>query len=165
LKWSIEALGKRHDRSSFDCGVESLNHYLQRLASQHARRNISKTYVAVLPEDPRVYGFYALASGSIALEGLPEAARRKLPAYPIPTAHLGQLAVDTSVQGRGLGEALLFDALQRSARVSSELGIYAVTVDALDDGAKAFYMQYGFVAIVGDPVHLYLEMKVIRQLL
>ncbi|MDI6793633.1 MAG: GNAT family N-acetyltransferase [bacterium] len=99
------------------------------------------------------------------MEDLPEAAQRKLPAYPIPTAHLDQIAVDRRVQGQGLGAALLFDALRRSARVSEELGIYAVTVDALDHKAKSFYAQYGFVEIIGDPMHLYIEMKVISHLL
>ncbi|MBU0567153.1 GNAT family N-acetyltransferase [bacterium] len=142
-----------------------MNNYIRRLASQHARKNISKTYVAVCPGNPQIYGFYSLSTGSIILADLPEAARRKLPAYPIPTAHLGQLSVDRCVQGQGLGAALLFDALRRSACVSEELGIYAVTVNALDHKAKSFYAQYGFVEIIGDPMHLYLEMKVISHLL
>jgi len=165
LKWRVEPLGRSHDRSHFDCGVESLNRYLRELASQHAKRDISKTYVAVKAEDAQVDGFYALSTGSMILEDLPEAKRKHLPRYPIPTAHLGQLAIDRKTQGQGLGEALLFDALRRVARVGEELGIYAITVDAIDARAKAFYERYGFVPIAGDPLHLYLEIKVIRQLL
>lgn len=164
MSWSIERLEKRHDRTAFDCGAASLNNYLQHLASQHARKGISKTYVAVPPGDCRVHGFYSLAAGRLLLTDLPESVRNRLPSYPIPTVHLGQLGVDRTAQGQGLGEALLFDALRRSTRVGDELGIYAVTVDAIDERAKAFYLKYGFVAIDADPRHLYLEMKVIRQL-
>ena len=151
MKWRVEALTKNHGRSNFDCGVESLNHYLQKLASQHARRNISKTYVAVPEDGNTVQGFYSLSTGSMILEDLPEAARQKLPRYPIPTAHLGQLAISREAQGQGLGETLLFDALLRVARVSEELAIYAVTVDAIDARARKFYECYGFVAIDSDP--------------
>lgn len=164
MTWSIERLDKRHDRTAFDCGVAPLNNYLQHLASQHARKGISKTYVAVCPGEGNVRGFYALAAGHLLLTDLPVSLRDRLPSYPIPTVHLGQLAVDRSAQGQGLGEALLFDALQRVTRASEELGVYAVTVDAVDEQAKAFYLKYGFVAIDADPLHLYLEMKVIRQL-
>ena len=165
MTWSIQRLEKKHDRNAFDCGVPSLNGYLQRLASQHARKGISRSYVAVPTGQHLVQGFYSLATGRMVLADIPENVRRRLPSYPIPTAHLGQLAVDRCVQGQGLGEALLFDALQRTARVSEELGIYAVTVDALGPRARAFYLKYGFVAIDADPLHLYLEMKVVRQLI
>jgi GNAT superfamily N-acetyltransferase len=164
VSWSIERLDKRHDRTAFDCGVAPLNNYIQHLASQHARKGISKTYVAVCPSEERVRGFYALAAGRLLLTDLPAPARDKLPSYPIPTVHLGQLAVDRSAQGQGLGEVLLFDALRRVTRASEELGVYAVTVDALDERAKTFYLKYGFVTIDADPLHLYLEMKIIRQL-
>lgn len=164
MTWTVEPLSRRHDRSQFDCGVEKLNCYLKQLASQHAKRNISRTYVAVQTCETRVDGFYALSTGSMILENLPEGTRARLPRYPIPTAHLGQLAIDKGAQGHRLGEALLIDALQRIVRVADELGLYAVTVDAIDEGAKAFYVRYGFMAIAGDPMHLYLETKVIRQL-
>lgn len=165
MSWTVQPLATVHDRSHFDCGVESLNRYLKELATQHAKRNISKTYVAVAQGQTTVDGFYALSTGSMLLEELPEAARKRLPRYPIPTAHLGQLAIDRQSQGKGLGEALLFDALKRVVRVGEELGIYAVTVDAIDVKAAKFYERYGFVAIENDPFHLYLETKVVRQLL
>jgi GNAT superfamily N-acetyltransferase len=162
-RWSVEPLDVRHDRASFDCGGAALDRYLRHPASQHARRNISRTCVAVRPGEKRVWGFYSLAAGRLLLADFPAAVRRKLPAYPIPTVHLGQLGVDRDVQGQGLGEALLFDALRRAALAGDQLGVYAVTVDAHDARAAAFYRKFGFVAIEADPRHLYLEMKIIRQ--
>ena len=165
MKWTVESLNSKHNRGDFDSGVESLNRYIRELATQHAKRNISKTFVAVEHNNPSVCGFYSLSTGSMLLEELPESARHRLPRYPIPTAHLGQLAIDLRMQGQGLGAALLFDALRRVTRVGEELGIYAITVDALDEKAKKFYERYGFVAIDADPFHLYLETKIVRQLL
>jgi ribosomal protein S18 acetylase RimI-like enzyme len=145
--------------------VASLNDYLQKFATQHAKRDVSRTFVALAGGENPVVGYYALSTGSMVLEELPEAQRRRLPRHPIPTAHIGRLAVDKSAQGQGLGEILIFDALQRVVGVSEEMGLFSVTVDAINSDAKSFYSQYGFVPIVGDQLHLYLELRIIRKLL
>ena len=47
---------------------------------------------------------------------------------------------------------------------SEHIGAHAVEVVALHDTAKNFYLKYGFVALLDDPLHLYLAMKVIKKL-
>ena len=47
-------------------------------------------------------------------------------------------------QGRGVGRALLVDALLRVATAAEQVGCYGVTVDAKDDTAVAFYRRFGF---------------------
>jgi len=66
----------------------------------------------------------------------------------VPAALLGRLAVAASAQGKGLGAALLADALLRVARV--EMGVYAMLVDAKDDAARRFYEKYGFTLLAGE---------------
>jgi hypothetical protein len=39
---------------------------------------------------------------------------------------LGKLAVDCSMQGRGLGEELLMESFRKAVSLSSEVGIFAV---------------------------------------
>jgi ribosomal protein S18 acetylase RimI-like enzyme len=74
------------------------------------------------------------------------------------------LAIDLKSQGKGLGELLLVDALERVVQASEQLGIYAVEVRALNENARRFYLKYGFTALLDDELHLYLPMKTIRKL-
>lgn len=156
----IVSLNKSHDRKGFDCGEESLNVFLQNYARQNDEKGLGRTYVAVYPGQTEILGYYTVSSGSISFDNIPE----KLPRYPIPTVHLGRLAVDVSQNGKGLGSMLLIDALAKISQVSNELGIFAVEVYALNASAKSFYLKYGFSELYDDPYHLYIPMKTVRHL-
>lgn len=163
--WIIEKLDKRHDRAAFSCGVESLDDYLRRFAGQNEKSGISQHFVAVATAgDSRILGYYALSAGSVAFDRVPDALRKRLPRYPIPVAHLARLAVDQSMQGHGLGEDLLIDALSRIMHAADEVGIHAVEVVAVNDSARRFYAKYGFTAMVDDERHLYLPLSAVRKL-
>jgi hypothetical protein len=56
------------------------------------------------------------------------------------------------------------NALQRALRTSTEIGSYAVTVDAIDEAASAFYSNYGFAPLIGHTNRLYLPMASIARL-
>ncbi len=142
----IESLGKRHDRISFDCGEPALNDFLKKRARQQQEKHVGKTFVAV-PEKggTRVLGFYTLSAGSIQFASLPAGIQKKLPRYPVPVALLGRLAVDATMKGKGIGKALLQDALLRVASIAKrDLGMVAVVVEAKSEEARAFYTRYGF---------------------
>ena len=144
----VEVLGAAHDRTTFSCGVEALDHYLVRQATQDIRRRVSACYVAVEAATERVAGYYTLAAGGVPLNDLAPELTRRLPRYPsVPVARVGRLAVDRSFQGRQLGAALLADAALRAAR--SEVAVHALVVDAKDDAAAAFYRHHGFESFGG----------------
>jgi GNAT superfamily N-acetyltransferase len=83
-----------------------------------------------------IAGYYTLAAGSVLLTRMPQTLSKKLPRYPdVPVARLGRLAVGQKFQGRKLGAALLWDAIERAAR--SEVVVYEVVVDAKDGEAAA----------------------------
>lgn len=160
MTYVIEPLSGIHDRSAFDCGENTLNEFLKKYARQNAKKDLGRTFVAVLPEESVVYGFYTLSTGSVSFESVPI----KLPRYPIPTAHLGRLAVDNSIKGQGLGELLLIDALRRVITAADKIAIYAIEVRALNEAAKRFYQRYGFTELAYDKRHLYLPVETIRKL-
>lgn len=164
VPWVIERLTDAHDRSGFCCGKSSLDEFLQKFAGQYDRRDFARTYVAVVPPEPAVLGYYTLSGGSLDLSVLPEADRNKLPHHPVPVACLGRLAVTQAAQGKNLGKDLLLDALRRCGKQSAEIALFAVEVEAIDETAKNFYLKYGFAPLADDPLHLYLLMKKIRQL-
>jgi len=136
----IEPFDKsRHERTGFHCGQPALDEFVRSLVTQYEKRRLGKTFVAVRSSSPDVLGYYTLAAGSVAFQNLPTPSAKKLPKHPVPSVLLARLAVGQSMQGQGLGEALLMDALQRASQLSKSLGIHAVEVVAIDQRAQAFY--------------------------
>ena len=156
----IEPLSSIHDRSSFQCGVDSLDDYLKKQARQDVKRRISRVFVAVEPESPAtIEGYYTLSTLSIELNQLPEELARKLPKHPIPAALIGRLAVNQQAQGTGIGKMLLVDAIKRTLAVSGEIAIYAMVVDAIDEQAERFYQPFGFTHLCAESRRLFLPLK------
>jgi GNAT superfamily N-acetyltransferase len=73
---------------------------------------------------------------------------------PIPIALLGRLAIDRSMQGRGLGGGLLRDAVLRVLSAGDTIGVRALLVHAISPEAKAFYQRFGFVPSPAEPMRL-----------
>jgi GNAT superfamily N-acetyltransferase len=161
---AIEPLGPHHDRASFSCGEPALDTYLQRQASQDVRRRVARVFVAAGTPPERIAGYYSLSAAEFSKAELPAAAAKRLPHYPVPAAVLGRLAVDQSFQGRGLGEALLMDAIRRTLRASEAMAVHAIVVDAKHERAKAFYERYGFVSFSTTPRRLFLPLETVAKL-
>lgn len=159
---TIEHLDAGHDRRGFSCGVAALDEYLRRYARQHGNANISRTYVAA--EGKRITGYYSLAMAAIRRENLPAAEAERFPRFPLPVARLARLAVDTRCQRQGLGELLLADALQRCLRLSQQIGMIGVIVDAKDEAARGWYERFEFERLPDSPLTLWLPTGVIARL-
>jgi GNAT superfamily N-acetyltransferase len=162
--WVIERLNRSHDRSGFSCGDELLDTFLKTLVTQYEKRRLGRTFVATVSGDNKVLGYYTSAAGSFALDALPEVARKGLPKHPMPTVHLGRLAVAISCQGKRLGEALLFHFLHQALEISRNLGVFAIDVWAMHDEARPFYLKYGFIPLEDAPLHLYLPIKTVENM-
>jgi GNAT superfamily N-acetyltransferase len=164
LDWREEPLGRHHDRKGFDCGSSDLNEYLNRYARQNHESGGAKTFVAVSPAEPaRVLGFYSISPGAIEFARVPAKLAKKLARYDVPVFRLGRLAIDRSVQGRGLGGDLLLAAGERALAVSAEVGGIALAIDAKDDRAAKWYERFGALALLDDPLKLMLSLGVIAD--
>jgi predicted GNAT family N-acyltransferase len=78
---------------------------------------------------------------------------------------IGKLAVAKSMQGKGLGETLLVDALTRGKRLADDIGVYGFTVDAINENAKNFYLSYGFIPLCDQQLSLFISLKNLKGLL
>ena len=167
MSFRIEKLQKEREVGNFDCGASDQNRYLRELAWQNMQLGYEVTYVAVEESSGDVAGFYSLAAGHVEFENLPEDFRgtEGLPRYPAPTVLLGQLGVDLSAQGKGLGKALLAHAIEKAVQVSEVVGAVAIEVHAATEQAREFYRRYGFVQMQDSPDHLFLSMEVGRSLI
>ena len=156
-----EPLADTHDLTDFDSGVSSLDDWLRRRARPNQVSGASRTFVVA--EAQRVFGYYALASGAIAVEAGVGRFRRNMP-DPIPIAVLGRLAIDRAQQGRGLGRALFRDCALRVAHAADTIGIRGIVVHAISEEAKAFYLALGFDPSPGEPMTLMVTLADIRKL-
>lgn len=152
----IVPLEAAHDRTTFESGSAPLDRYFRHQVTRDLRRRVTASFVA-LTHEGQIAGYYTLASASILLADLPVATSKKLPRYPsVPAVRTGHLAVDRGFQGRGLGGALLADALERAAH--PEIAAFSLVVDAKDESAAAFYRHHSFIALPDSPLTLFLPL-------
>lgn len=161
-QFRVARLDLQHDRGQFNSGSAPLDRYFQQQVSQDVKRRVAACFVA-LDGEGRMAGYYTLASASLPLTDLPAEVSKKLPRYPsVPTVRMGRLAVDQAFKGKGLGGALLVDALDRAVR--SEIAAFALMVDAKDEVAAAFYRHHGFIALPEASMTLFLPLATVRGL-
>ncbi|MGH9644134.1 MAG: GNAT family N-acetyltransferase [Terriglobales bacterium] len=159
----VELLTADNDVSQFDCGKHvSLTDWLKRFARMNQASGDTRTYV--VHRNSSVVGYYSLTPGSVSRREATARAGKAAP-EPIPIVLLARLAVDIGEQGKGLGSALLKDALQRAYAGAEIIGGRAVLVHAIDAEAGAFYRKYGFESCPGLELHLMLLMKDLRATL
>jgi GNAT superfamily N-acetyltransferase len=167
---TIRRLEEFDEVAGFDCGDEPLNNYLKRHAWTNQQKvSIGVTYVAVDEAAPQaVLGYFTLATSSVPRERFPKKFVRGLPPYDLPLILLARLAVDTRFSGKGLGQALIAEALKITLRVADEVGCRCIVTDAYPD-KTGWYARYGFVPIeetpTGGPQKMFLDVRTIRRAL
>ncbi|HWO16723.1 MAG TPA: GNAT family N-acetyltransferase [Solirubrobacterales bacterium] len=160
-----EPLGNEHRINGFDCGVGSLDVWLVKHARAAAGAGSARTYVVIDEEQDRVVGYHALSVASIKHAETIERARKGMPKHPIPAMLLARLAVDKTVQGRGIGAFLLRDAMSRAVSVAEQAGIRLMLIHTLSEDARRFYEHFGFERSPSDQMNLQLLIKDIRHVL
>lgn len=160
---AIRKLGAGDRVDAFDCGEPALNQFLHRFALVNQSANSAQTYICSLGDS--VVGFYSLAVGSVDPQAAPPRASKGLARHPVPVMILARLAVDRDHQRKRLGQALLRDALLRTAQAADIAGIRWLLVHAKDDAARRWYLSWEFEPSPTDAYHLYLMIKDLKALL
>lgn len=152
-------------RKGFSTSSPELDQYLKTHARRDMARDVTTVWILRDLVENQIAGYYTLNSYSVRLTALPDAVKAQLPRYEqIPVVLLGRLAVATRYQHRGLGGALLVNALKRAHQGSRQIGAMGVLVHAKDEKAARFYVRYGFVRLADNPLHLVLAMGTIARL-
>ncbi len=161
----IEPIAPDHDHYSFDCGSEEQTAWLVRHALQAHQSDTAKVYVVCVEGSRSVVGYYALVAGSIEHAAAPPRLTKGVGRYPVPVVILTRLGVDLAEQGRGLGSALVQDALFQVGAIVERIGVRALLVHADTPEAAAFYLGIdpGFEASPTDPLHVVLLIKDLRR--
>jgi GNAT superfamily N-acetyltransferase len=146
-----EPISSHDEVTVFDCGVESLNHWLKTRALKNQENQASRTYVVTKANV--VVAYYSLSTGAIAHFDAPKKVKHNMP-DPIPVALLGRLAIDKNYYGQGLGAALLKDTVLRVNQAAQILGIKGIVVESLSKQASQFYLHHGFISFPDDELKL-----------
>ena len=153
-----------HDPSRFESGEPDLDAWLRDSATTAARARVAQTFVWVPDTNDRgVVAYYALSAHAIPRAEAPSRVGRGVP-DPVPAALLAKLALDRALQGRGLGQVLLVDALQRILRASEQgPAVRAIVVDAATDAGRSLYAKFGFVTAPGRADRMLVRAETIAQ--
>lgn len=152
----------RHNRISFDCGVDALNAYLRLTANQHASKDNTRTYVLEDQNDTsKIIGYYTLTMIHLDISSLPSNLQKRY-AVNHSAGLIARLAVDKRFKDQGIGSWLLVDALLKLLKASELVAFPFVFVEA-KEGVSAFYEAHGFKALKDEPDKLFMTIKSIRK--
>jgi len=119
-----EPLADRHDVARFANGIHpSLDQWLRERTRGSEGLSV-RTYVVCTTDEPdRVVGYFSISAAVEHRNALPTAKLRRGMPDQVPLLLIGRLAVDADWRGRGLGSALLADALRRCLAASEIAGV------------------------------------------
>ena len=163
----------RHDRTVFFVWIGPHRQLSETHAKKHQKDDFARVFVAVAPGETSILGYYAINAHGVEAQDLPATLSRKAPRHGyVPAAYLSIIGVDQRVQGQGLGQVLLVDALKRVLPLSEEIGLAVVILDVIEDGGAEeiarrtrFYERLGFQSMPSRPTRMYFSMKNIRAAL
>jgi GNAT superfamily N-acetyltransferase len=157
-----QLLADHHHLADFDCGEPSLDDCLKRRAAKNQANGSSRTYVVC--DDSAVIGYYCLAAGAIGHDQAPSTMKRNRP-DPVPVLVLGRLAIHKDHHQKGIGTALLNDAIRRAVQAADIAGVTALLVHAISEQARRFYLSRGFIESPFKPMTLCLMLATVDQAL
>jgi ribosomal protein S18 acetylase RimI-like enzyme len=144
-----EQLGSDATLEGFRSGLPLVDSWARSHASSAKRRGTAVVYVSYTADRSTPAGFYTLSSHSVERASIAGGWLRRNAPDQIPAVLLGMLGVDARFQDRGLGAALLADAIARSLNIADAIGSKALVVDPANDSARDFYTKHGFATIPG----------------
>ena len=159
---ACEPLAANHQLDAFHSGVPALDDWLRRRARSNEAEGASRTFVVC--SEQRVVGYYSPAAGSVLHSAATSKVRRNMP-DPAPVVLLGRLAIDRAWQGKGLGADLLRDAVLRTLAAAHSIGVRAILVHAISEGAKTFYERHGFRPSPLEPMTLMITVEEARRMI
>jgi predicted N-acetyltransferase YhbS len=155
-------LAEHHELDEFNCSEPSLSDWLKARARDNSKSGASNVFVCC--EGNKVLAYYSLSASSVLHTEVPGKVKRNMPT-PIPVVLLGRLAVDASLEGKGVGQSLFKDAAHRINQAADQIGVAAIIVHPISDKARAFWLKRGFADCPGEKKMMVVTMKDIRAVI
>lgn len=141
-------ISDKHVLTDFSSGKPVLDDWLKDMALYNQSQGYTRTFV-IADENFHVVGYHAICAGMIHRNDVPRSVKGSRAPIELPVAVLGRLAVSQGHRGRGLGIALLRNALLSVVSAAQLVAFRGVVVHAIDDDAVRFYKKYEFRETAG----------------
>ena len=151
----------------FSCTSTEQTQWLRRHAMQSASSSTTRVFVVTRKGDSTVVAYYAWCMAQLELSAAPDRLKKGAGRYPQPVALLARLGVDSRHEGKGLGAALLVDAVTRLLTISDDIGCRGLLIHAESAVARDFYLHLipELEQSPTDELHLVLLVKDARRTL
>ncbi len=148
----VETLASYHSRSAFDCGSLPTTTWLREQALIATQSGRNRVRVVRRGSGDDVAGYYALSSGSLAGDG-----------GETPVLIIARVGVDLTDRHRGVGRALVADALRQVAYAAGPARTPILIIHVEDASAREWCRNLGiFSEWPSDPYHLLLRVHDLR---
>jgi len=149
--WTLEKASDGFDLSCIDCGDADLNDYFHNDSVAYRRQLLTQTYVFHTSEDSEVLAAVDFCNDSLPRERMTGGQRRKIAHekrgfQSFPAVKITRLGVDKTLQGGGVGSALL-ETIKQFFLSDNRTGCRFLTVDAYRT-AVGFYERNDFVRML-----------------
>lgn len=129
----------------FDCNHSVINKFVHKSMKKQIENDFSTAYVLLdLDDDEQFIGFYTITTFSIEKSSF-EVPLKSSP-KSVPVLRMIMLGVDKNYEKKGYGSKLLKHCLKLVVRVSDEIGIKGLYLDA-EDKKHSWYEKFGFIGI------------------
>ena len=132
---------------------------------------MTRVYVAVVDGAVKILGYHAINVGTMNVSEMAKPPRGTPNHGEIPVLFLGQVAVDKSAQGLGVGGVLMHHVFEKARVIADEAGCHAVLLDVMSDGEKdafarrkGWYAEFGFQSFASNEARMFMTMKQVRQI-
>lgn len=113
-----------------------------------------------------VLGYYYLTATAVEREDAARAAGGEFEQLDkIPALYLGMIGVHADHARQGLGTQLMFHAFRQVEKISNLAGVWALTLDAIDQEAATYYERFDFRRYEPGGLEMYLPIGTIRQVI
>ena len=161
----------RHNRAGFSCGVERLDNYLKLNTRKQQKEDMSRVYIIAEDGNTDILGYHAINLGMMNVDELSKRPRGAPEHGELPILFLGQVAVNTIVQGQGLGSILMHHVFEKANAIARQAGCFAIVLDVMPDGdepafkkRQEWYVAFGFQAFASNPSRMFMTMRQVRLL-
>ncbi len=161
----VEPLNDLHERHDFCCQDRAIQNFCRQGIDRQNRQDIIRAFVARIEPEPAVVGFYYLTTTSWEHEDVGRSVGdRFLMLDKIPAVYLGMLGVHSSADRQGIGTVLMLDAFRRVLAIAENAGVWALTLDAVDEDAARYYERFDFERITPGGLEMFLALGTIKAL-
>jgi hypothetical protein len=150
---------------NFTCGSSEQTQWLRRHAKQSASRGTTRVIVVTHKDTSVVIAYYAWCMAQLELIDSPARLQKGAGRYSQPVALLARLGVHNEHETRGLGAALLVDAISRLLTIGDDIGCRGLLIHAEGTEARDFYLHLipELERSPTDDLHLVLLLKDARR--